>query len=1097
MGAFSSVGSVSPAATSSGGFGSFGSLGSFGGNQADLSSSQGLYDLAQAHGGAVAQAANEIYHPETGILSSIGAGLKSAFKGFMDVISVPSEAIAGIISPDLSVSDAIKNHTTPSDVIFGDKDPNATTYQKIGSFLVRTATDILLDPLTYVTFGAGEGLLGLRAGTEISLGERAAATLGKDAAETANLNKRGQQVYSYLKKVQDQAGGKTAAEMVRTGDQTLDLAGDELQTLLKNTIDSPLQPDFAKKALSALLEKNPAYTAELLDQGGIKMFGKSILSGQRIRSSLSMIPGMTQLDAVTAPTRMAISALFNPNIVKAGSQYVRLPQEYVDMATKWADFAKASGSAKIQSLDSIVKNFNLSETEARYLTAALEYRRIPTDARLASAYKSTLGFNENEWNDLVKSGLLSKVTRIEGHVPHILVKNGVSSIPFKMPPSVATGATELRQMARFTDINTGSTITGHAGSMGLKAITDGENAGKFMNKAGDIFDRTVEPIHNAGTDADKALSELEGTLLKNPKDAAKMLDDMHSAGFSGFDDNAITAIAARSLKNAKANSTQYFLKDLAANFGHDAATAGDGMVRISSSALDKASTGIIPTLGKEGELLYHPAIAAHVEKFMGSLINDDATMDFLKRFDSLQNAWKATVTSLFPAFHGRNAISNVLNNYLDIGVHALNPRINAMSLNMLNLDRQVQKLQAVVMGAGEDAAKSQAKLTDMLSRTMFTDATGHEWSFGELRQVVKNNNIALTPHAGITSADLRDGSEAVKSRFFKPTSLFSTDAVGRAVAYPFKKGQDFGSAIEEHAKMTNFIANLQNTGDVTLAARRTKQFLFDYGSLTNFEKTFMKRLIPFYTFTRKNIELQIRSLIHTPGRIAAEAHAVNTLGEVISGGQQLSDDDYKALPDWVKSGIGILTKKNGDQITMISNFGTPLEQPFQALQMNQLLGSVSPLIRLPVEQAAGYSFFQGKPLSEVTNAAAFVHAPKAVQDLIGFTTLQGKKSDGTPYTWYVSLHPEMMNLVLNLPPTTRVFSALKQMDAVDVSGQEKILQQLTGVKPYSFDLQRERDKREKETMTQLETILTDAGVTAQFKRTFIPKGQTGFGKLGQ
>lgn len=1090
MGVFSSAGNVS-SATNANGFAGFGSFS----GQADLSSSQGLYDLAQSQGGSVAQAANEIYHPTTGILSSIGNTLKSAFKDFTDIISVPSEAIAGIISPNLSVSDAISQHVTPSDVIFGDKDPNASVYQKVGSFLVRTATDILLDPLTYVTFGAGEGLLGLRAGTEISLGEKAAASVGKEALDTGNLNKAGQGVYSYLKGVESQAAGTAATNFIKTGDSTYDLAGEELQKLLANTIDSPIKPDFAKKALSNLLEKQPALTAELLDKGGIKVFGQSILSGQRIRDSLSLVPGMTMLDNITKPTRMAISSLFNPNVVKAGGQYVRLPQEYVDMAQKWTDFAKASSSAKIQSLDGIVKNFNLNETEARYLTAALEYKRIPADARLASAYKGALGFNDEEYNDLVKSGLLSKVSRIEAHVPHILVKNSVGSIPFRMPPSVATGATELRQMAKFTDVASGVSITGHAGSMGLKPIAEGENAGKFINKAGDIFDRAVEPIHNAGDNVDKTLSELEGTLLSNPKAASKMLDDMHTSGFSGFDDNAITALAARSLKNAKANATQYFLKDLAANFGHAADGVDNRFVRISSAALDKVAgnQGIIPTLTKDGgELLYHPAIASHVEKFMGSLINDDATMDFLKAYDSLQNAWKATVTSLFPAFHGRNAISNVLNNYLDMGVQALNPRINAMSLNMLNLDRQATKLSRDLSDAGKTA------LNDMLSRTMFTDATGHEWTFGELRQVIKNNNIALTPHAGITSADLREGQDAVKSRFFKPASLFSVDAAKRGIAKPFQIGQDVGSAIEEHAKMTNFIGNLQNTGDVTLAARRTKQFLFDYGNLTNFEKTFMKRLIPFYTFTRKNIELQVRSLINTPGRIAGEVHAINTLGEVISGGQQLSNDEYNSLPDWVKSGIGILMKKNGDQVTLISNLGTPLEQPFQALQANQLLGSVSPLLRLPLEEASGYSFFQGKPLSEVTNASAFVHAPKVIQDLIGFTTLHGTKSDGTPYTWYVSLNPEMMNIVLNMPPTTRVLTSLKQMDATDVSGQAKILQQLTGLKPYSFDLARERDKREKEMMGQLETILTDAGVTAQFKRTFIPKSQTSsFSKLGQ
>lgn len=1200
----------------------------YGRRQATLDSAEGLYQLAQMQGGAVAQAANEIYHPSTGILSSIGAGMKNAFRGFVDIISTPSHVMAGLLSSEMTVGDAMKDNITPSDVIFGDKDPDGSIYKKTGSFLIRTAVDILLDPLTYVTFGASTGALGLRAGTKITLHEGAAKAVGKKALATASLSDEGQKVYSYVSKLQRQMTGATSAQIAKTGDHLLDLAGKELEGVMKATIDSPLSIDYAKKAMTALIEKNPAYIDTLLDKGGIKFFGKSILSGQRISSTLKMVPGMTHLDQMTQQSRLAVGALFDPTIVKGlDNQYVRLPMEYVEMHQKWGDFARAYGEEKIQALDDIMKRFKLNESEARFLTASLEYRRVPTDPRLAGAFKATLGFNDLQWESLVKAGVLTKEARIEGHVPHILVKESVGSIKWKMPPSTATGAAELRKMARFVDEKTGATISGHADELGLKVVTDkdfvanqqvvfrgggaldvkqvtdrgvpttvsnkvaedfariknqfdagrpgkilgrkegqnivekyyispsariatkndipdsvykaykesnpfvkpevGEAAlgkwakangydaidyrtlGKqsldeaeikilntkilkttphtvdggvkyFKNANGDIFRREVEPLHKVA--GEKAFDELEGTLLKNPKNAAKLLDDMRQEGFQGFDDNAITALAARSLKNSKAISMKYFLRELGENFGADAATvAASGYKRINNAGLEEA----IQVLGKEGELMFHPAIAAHVEKFMGSLLTDDATMDFLKAYDSLQNAWKATVTSIWPAFHGRNALSNVFQNFLDIGYHAVNPRTHAMSISLLKADRQLNKLSRLALGTGDDALRAQAKQAALLGKEMFTDATGYKWTFGELRQVAKNNNIAFTK-AIVTSNDVQKGQQAlVKALFPAPTIK---GKIARGVAKPFEIGQDVvGRTLEEQARLVNFLSNLKNTGDVTMAAARTKQFLFDYSNLTNFERMFMRRLIPFYTFTRKNLELQIRALVTTPGRVAAEVHAISTLGEVISGGEQLSSEEYAALPDWVKAGMGILLKKNGDQITMITSLGTPLEAAFAQTQANVVLGSVSPLLRVPVEQMAGYSFFQGKPLSEATNAAAFQRAPKFIQDLIGFTEVKGRKSDGTPYTWYVSLHPEMMNLVLNLPPTTRVFTALKQMDAVDVDEQAKVFQQLTGVRPYSFDLERERAKREKEMMSQLENILTKAGVTAQFKRTFIPK----------
>lgn len=1065
------------------------------GGKADLSTSQGLYELAQSQGGAVAQVANELYHPQTSILSTISNGLKSAFSGFINAISVPNEIVAGIISSDLTVGEAIDQHVKTSDVLFGKQDPNASIYGKVGQFLARTATDILLDPLTYLTFGAGSGILGLRSGAQVALGIKAGAATGKGAYELATLSKEGQQIFNTLSKVVSQSEGDLAYNMIKTGDKNLDLAGDELQKLLKESIDAPLKPDFAKQALTNLMENNPSLATDLIDKGGIKYFGKSILSGQRAASIIKMIPGMTKLDEVTEQSRLALSSLFNSNVIKdQQGNWTRLPSGISEFFQKGTDLLAARGDTKMKALDNIVQAHGLNDTEAEFLTAAVEHSMLPTDPRLAKAMKDMLGYSEQDWEQLVKAGLLSKEVRIENFVPHMNVKAKVGKLNFG-GTSVATGANILRKVARYSNAKTGEEIVGHADDLGLKVSELNNNL--FTDAAGNEFTRTVEPIHKIADN--KEFNELEGTLLNNPKAAAKMLEDMRQDGFKDFDPNIVTAWAARGLKNTKAGFMKDFLKDLAQQYGKEASTADGRFVRINAANISK-DTQMINFLGKDGELVFHPAVAARVEQMGKSIMSDDSTMAFLKTYDSLQNMWKATVTSVFPAFHGRNAISNVLNNYLDIGLNAINPKIHTMASKMIYWDRQMSKLAVDSLSSDvKKAAAAKSQLSQMSQKSVFTDASGYDWTVGELRQVAKNNNIAFTSNI-VNSSDVRGGPQQIAERLFSPDTAKDIVTGARnaslksrakaAVTYPFRKGQDVvGKTVEEQGRMINFIANLRKTGDVTMAARRTKQFLFDYGNLTGFEKSVMKRLVPFYTFTRKNIELQARTLMTAPGRISAEAHAISTLGETISGGQQLSDEEKAALPDWIKSGIGILTKKNGDQINLIANFGTPLEAPFQALQGNVLLGSVSPLLRLPIEQMSGYSFFQGKPLSEVTNASAFQRAPQVLKDLIGFTELKGTKSDGTPYTWYVALHPEMMNLVLNLPPTTRVFTALKQMDAVDISSQAKTLQQITGLRPYSFDLQRERDKREKEMMGQLEDVLTKAGVTAQFKRTFIPKAK--------
>ena len=1283
---------------------SFGTFPSFGQSTFDLNTPQGLLDLAMLQDGAVAEAAFELIHPEKSMLSQIGSGLMNTFAGFIDIITIPEQVIAGMIDPDISIGEAIEENIRPSDVLFGEVDEEMSAMTKVGGFFIRTATDILLDPLTYVSFGA-----------------RAGAQAIQVAGKKKFLTETGEELLQ--KRIQNQIKGLT-----RYGEilgKTKKLEGEALEQLVRETIGAELNPQFTKKAMGNLLARRPRLARKFIDKGGIKVFGNTLLSAQRIDSAIRMIPGFTYLDNFTRPLRNLLGSTFNRNI---DAKYGALPQEFIDGEQMFRDLNTAKLIRGQTSSARFVRENKMTSIEAKDLMHSIEKGKIPIDPRSARLWRELKGVSKEHLGTLRKAGF--KVHEQINHMPHIMVKEKVTVLPFRLPPKTSGKFAQSRRMIK----------------------------------------RSVKEINEA-------------------------------IGREFFDPNAVSALAKRGAMIDHVVTMKDFVEWTAENYGVVKSQAPEGFVKASVQGMGDEIMDLASfVVGKDmEELRFHPAIAKRIETFSGALINDEATNIWLKEIDSMQRMWKASVTSMFPMFHGRNGISNVLQNYLDLGLGAIDPARHSLSVDLMMKNRKTNQLFDIVARGGKAAGEATEELNELLLKEVFTDRNGYKWTFGELRTTIQNHQIAFNPN--LTGAmDIRVSNREFVSRLFPETSK-----LGVAKKIPgkiFEKGRQVGNLIENQARLVNFLTHLQKTGDPVFAAQRTKQFLFDYQNLSNFEKTFMRRIIPFYTWclpveespiltkngwvyandleigtevltynkdndycewqpvkdkkifdydneitelsnkrhtfrftpnhrwvvrrnktivkgkeyggeiiikkgyelntndsikivssiknekesiltpkqasllgwlltdgyfrnrkhspnnieaviyqhpkkyleevimvaggkprkphpesgvvcvpvllerikeikhllkrdkksdnwidvvtslskesaqamydamymadgtttpnreydffacqldgvgktfevlatllgkrtskssrgysvsdnqilkiagtksknvhytgrvwcpitkngtwvtkqgniititgnTRKNLELQARALIKTPGRVVAQVKAFQNLGEVFGAGE-LSKEDKAKLPQWAVDGFSILKGKKGETVEILANLGTPLEQTFQFFQPGKFLGSISPFIRVPLELASGYNFFQQKPLSEVTNAAAFKRAPDVVKDFIGFTEISGKRKDGTPYTWYISLRPSRLHLLLNLPPTSRVLSSLKQIEAVDVPQGSKILQQLVGVRPFTFDLEREEEKRERELKKQLEQLLINAGTVSKFERTFIPKSK--------
>lgn len=592
-------------------------------------------------------------------------------------------------------------------------------------------------------------------------------------------------------------------------------------------------------------------------------------------------------------------------------------------------------------------------------------------------------------------------------------------------------------------------------------------------------------------DKNSELSMMDGKLFRS-KDGAifraerPAILEAEDNGFH-YEQNALAIMFRSSLDTVKATISHDFISDIAMKFGRLESEAPDKWREVSVSGLKDAPKNLSNYLtGRNGEkILFHPDIAKKIENFNASVINDEDINAILKKFDDITRVFKASVTSIFPAFHGRNAITNVLNSWLDIGSAALNPARHVASANMVKSSYKIEGLKARLL-AGDNTAN--AELYAEMAKDAFTDKRGYTWSMGQMHQILKDKNIALgnqfVGRADIEGHASLDALPQLQTKLFgdpNETKLGKTVRVAKEIGkQPFEKGQQFGQMIEDHSRIIHFLEHVDKTGDVGLAAERTKMFLFDYGDLSNFEREYMKRIIPFYTWIKKNVELQTKVLMSTPGKLSNQVQVFNTLSRVMSNGQGLTDEEYNTLPDYIKGNFNLVTSRNGSKLHVVSNIGSPLEAAFNALNPNTALSGVNPLINLPIELTTGYDVFRGGMMSDTNNAKLLKDAPQVAKDLVGFVHYKYKDNSGNWVDRYTATNPKMFFLLMNQPFGSRVFNQYlrteSQIKAGTITSPSETLKELTGMTSNDFDDTTLTAQAQKKRVQELQDLLSKSGI---------------------
>ena len=288
----------------------------------------------------------------------------------------------------------------------------------------------------------------------------------------------------------------------------------------------------------------------------------------------------------------------------------------------------------------------------------------------------------------------------------------------------------------------------------------------------------------------------------------------------------------------------------------------------------------------------------------------------IKMFDKFMNSWKG-VTLISPGFHMRNLFGNMTNSYLAGMGFGRQVEYSTKAFKDFNVFKRFRN---AVAENGIDVIPDKAQ------------KEAYERVLDYFESGVAQTHKGIRDLEGVKQAlNLKPGAKGYQ-KLVEANFNFAehADDIQRYMLYQWGMDSNRASIIKEmQGASEEAIKNrIKNTG-----AERVSEALFDYAHLTSFEKEYMKRIFPFYTFMKNNLVFQLKNAFYRSGRYATLGRAYNYWNEDMAG---LSTED---MPDYMQDNMWLpipmlVDKDDEDAIAFlklnlpVSDFTELIEQPF-------------------------------------------------------------------------------------------------------------------------------------------------------------------------
>ena len=552
----------------------------------------------------------------------------------------------------------------------------------------------------------------------------------------------------------------------------------------------------------------------------------------------------------------------------------------------------------------------------------------------------------------------------------------------------------------------------------------------------------------------------------------KGVPETHTSALARDIDSTIKDINDRHMAHAKKmgikNPTPYFHEDSALLMGIRKGRSAEALSGINylkalgdrfGSTKKTKNMVELPNQPALKGVYFDPEVAKIIGRHHKNFTDIPSTNEFVKFFDGVQGLWKMWSLGVRPAYHTRNIVGNIWNAYSLAGVKGpsgmkayrdagrmqnsawrndvptddvmVKMKVDGETVNLSSKEVMDLALERGVMGRGQYSGDIVNVLEEDVARG----------GISRLQGMAKNQKERYRLLKGAQSSTREMGSDI-------PWGGMQGKAFG-SQALPLKWGFAFGNMAEGNARIAVFLDAMRKGKSADEAAMLVKKTLFDYSDLSAFERNVMKRIIPFYTWTRKNIPAQIEGILKNPQRY----QKITTARENIEYRHGRPDPEFT---EWWGKRVPIYIGKEveGDVWNLVSllNYAPVADLERLGSPAQLVTEMVSPLIKEPLEQLFNYSSYRGKAIQKYegqTQDFLGVKMPKRLAKLAENLVPIAELNRLNPFGMFGEALLQDSGKIARTPSVFGV--EREQTGGYDLERGSRLLRYITGLRAYPVD----------------------------------------------